>query len=124
MERYKILQCCNPLKKDYHSVRDKKRLRNVTAWMCASYPDLDKLSKICDKCRKEVSLIKEKEQQNGSNSSSDEGNDPNFTVPQSVVVNTLNSSLVQLGESLVDCKKIKSKEYSARKIKKIECAVK
>lgn len=92
--------------------------------MCASYPELDKLSKICDKCRKETSLIKEKEQHNASNSSSDEGNDPNFTVPQSVVVNTLNSSLVQLGESPVDCKKMKSKQYSARKIKKIECAVK
>lgn len=125
MERYKILQCCNPLKKDKHSVKDKKRLRNVTEWMCALYPELDNLSKICDKCRKEISLIKDKEQRDaGSDSSVDEASDPNFTAPSSVVLDTFNSSLVQLGESPVDCKKIKSKHYSAEKMKKIEGAMK
>lgn len=122
-ERYKTLQCCNPLKKHQHSVKDKKKLRNVTDWMCIMFPDISKLSKICDKCRKEVSAMKNKQEDSDSDVSEQE-DDPGFTAPSSVVLETLNTSLQGLGESPIDSKKIQSKQYSMKKIKNIESAMK
>lgn len=37
---------------------------------------------------------------------------------------TLNTSLQELGESLINCKQIKSRNYASKKMKKIDSAVK
>ena len=127
-QRHKTLECCNPLKKQNHSVRDKKRLQNVTQWMCEMFPDVSKLSKVCDKCRKEISSLKNKQENNDNISDSSvtnyEQDDPNFSASSSVVLETLNTSLQELGESPIDGKKMKLKQYSTNKIKNIECALK
>lgn len=102
-QTHKTLECCNPLKKQNHSVRDKKRLRNVTQWMCEMFPDVSKLSKVCDNCRKEISSLKNKQENNDNISDSSvtnyEQDDPNFVASSSVVLETLNTSLQELGES-------------------------
>lgn len=121
--RFQIIKCVNPFKKQNHLVRDKNKLRNVTERMHYLVPDLPETSKVCDVCRKEITVLKvqkEKEERYP-----DSNNDPNFNVPttSSHVVETLNTSLKELGESPIDVKKIKSKQYSGKKIKKIESAM-
>lgn len=49
----------------------------------------------------------------------EEVTDPTFNIPTSVALEKLNTPLQELEESPVDSKKIKSKQYSAKKIKKI-----
>lgn len=121
------VQCCNPLKKTNHNVRDKKKLRNITDWICKLYPEISKNAKICDSCRKEISAL------NHGNASSitcqneekapDSDEDPSFQA-ETHMVETLNTSLQELGESPIDYKKIKSKNYAARKVKNIDSAMK
>ena len=52
------LQCFNPLNKINHTIRDKKRLRNVTSWMFSLFPEIPKEAKICDLCRKDIGKLK------------------------------------------------------------------
>ena len=96
--------------------------------MCEMFPDVSKLSKVCDKCRKELSSLKNKQENNDNISDSSvtnyEQDDPNFFASSSVVLETLNTSLQELGESPIDGKKMKLKQYSTKKIKNIECAIK
>ena len=54
----KRLQCFNPLNKINHSINDKKKLRNVTQWMCSFVPEMPNFAKICDKCIKELAVLK------------------------------------------------------------------
>ncbi len=56
MAEWKI-SCCNPFNKYKHSVRDKRRLRNVTSGMCEKFPSRLQGDKICDACRKQVSCV-------------------------------------------------------------------
>lgn len=124
MERYKALQCCNPLNKPKHSVKDKKKLRNVSESVYKLFPEIKKLSKICDKCRKDIGLMSRKEEEDAYSDSSVQGleevTDPTFNIPNSVALEKLNTSLQELGESPVDSKKIKSKQYSAKKKLKVQ----
>lgn len=121
--RFQIIKCVNPFKKQNHLVRDKKKLRNVTEWMRYLVPDLPETSKICDVCRKEITALKVQKEREEHDPDSD--NDPTFDVPttSSHIIETLNTSLKELGESPIDVKKIKSKQYSGTKIKKIESSM-
>lgn len=124
------IQCCNPLKKANHSVRDRKKLRNVTAWMPEFYPQINSSSKICDKCRKEITRLKNAQSLNDKNDEDDHShsetsldNDTDFT-SHSEVVQSLNISLEHLGESPIVKRKMKCKKYSTSKVKKISSTMK
>lgn len=135
--RYSTFQCFNPFSKNDHRVRNKKTLRAVNQWMVEHFQHLGlpKEAKVCDSCRKELSTLKSNEQLNQSCArddpgqvpevlvSSDSDNDPDFCC-KSDVVETLNASLHELGESPLDAKKVKSKCYASNKIKKINSAMK
>ena len=119
--RYATLECSNPFGKSGHRVRDKKKLRNVTDWMLEKFDDLSKETKICDSCRKKLS-IKNNEEVNetcAENCAMDE----NFA-STSQIIGTLNTSLHELGESPVNKRKVKSKHYASTKIQKISSAMK
>lgn len=124
-KRFQVLKCVNPLKKQNHLVRDKRKLRNVTEWMRHFFPDIPEASKICDTCRKEITLVRTQEDKREPDSDSDK-NDPTFSDPatSSQIVNSLNSSLKELGESPIAVKKIQSKQYSSKKIRKIQSSLK
>lgn len=55
------VQCTNPLKKTNHFIRDRKNLRNVAVWMLELFPQIPDGSMICDKCRQEVTKLKNTE---------------------------------------------------------------
>lgn len=120
------VQCCNPLKKSNHFIRDRKKLRNVTAWMPELFPQIPNGSMICDKCRKDVTKLKNTEPISDKNAEDEDSSgseviipdkDPDFTTT-SMVVQTLNTSLQELGESPIDKKKITSMHYAKSKVKK------
>lgn len=127
------VQCCNPLKISNHFIRDRKKLRNVTAWMPELFPQIPNGSMICDKCRKDVTKLKntvpisvknvEDEDSSGSEVSVQD-EDRNFTTTSMDKVQTLNTSLQALGESPIDKRKIKSKHYATSKVKKISSSMK
>lgn len=128
------VQCCNPLIKPNHFIRDRKKLRIVTSWMIELFPHMPNRAMICDKCRKDVSKMKSTEPSNVENpigldddSSGSEiavqGRDPDFTTT-SVVVEALNTSLQEIGESPIQKKKITSKHYATSKVKKISSSIK
>ena len=58
----------------------------MTEWMCVIFSKTDK---ICDNCRKEVSILKEKQENKDFNL---DDNDQSFSLPPSVVLETLNMS--------------------------------
>ena len=62
----------------------------MTEWMCVIFSKTDK---ICDNCRKEISILKENKDSNSDD------NDQSFSLPTSVVLETLNMSLQGLEES-------------------------
>lgn len=124
------IQCCNPLKKANHFVRDRKKLRSVTAWMPELYPQIISGSKICDKCRKEISEIKNAQSLSDKNSEDEQSqaetflhSDSEFTT-NSEVVQSLNISLEQLGESPIAKRKMKCKKYGTAKVHKISSTIK
>ncbi|GBN46744.1 hypothetical protein AVEN_184302-1 [Araneus ventricosus] len=122
------IQCCNPLMKSNHFIRDRKKLRNVTAWMSELFPQIANGSKICDKCRKEITMLKYAKPISDKNldsfaSETISDEDPDFAA-NSVTVQTLNTSLQELGESPIDKRKVKSKRYATSKVKKISSSMK
>lgn len=130
------LQCFNPLKKENHTVRDKKTLRNVTSWMCSLYTEIPKEAKICNKCRKEITALKTNLNANqlgpsakpclalnDEMSSSDSDRDPKFSM-SNIIVDQMNTSLLELEESPIDKRKIQSKQYAKTKARKIHSAMK
>lgn len=130
------MQCFNPFSKSGHRIRIKNKLRTVTEWMRKNFNDLPKEAKVCDSCRKELSTLKNNQELNQAiadqciaqelttvSSDSDSEKDPNFhSKPE--VVETLNASLHELGESPLDSKKINSMTYASNKIQKINSAMK
>lgn len=128
-DRYLMLHCFNPFKKVNH-VYNKKGLRTVSEWMCKLFSEMPNIAKVCDSCRKQLGVLKN-EQEGQCSSSQDVSNDteskcekdPPF-ISQSDVVQSLNTSLQELGESPVDTKKTKVKKYSKKKIQKISSAIK
>lgn len=130
------LQCFNPLNKINHTIRDKKRLRNVTSWMCSLFPEIPEEAKICDLCRKEIGKLKV-DNTNPSGSSglpsspiniseecSSQPEDPTFSLESNIVIEQLNTSIVELELSPINVKKIHSKQYATKKVKKINSALK
>ena len=67
--------------------------------------------------------ISDKNAEDSSGSETFSDKDPDFTT-NSVVVQTLNTSLQELGESPIDKRKIKSKHYATSKVKKISSSMK
>lgn len=61
------MQCWNPLKKTNHFVRERKKLRNATEQMPELYPQIISGSKICDKCIKEITRLKNTQHLSDSN---------------------------------------------------------
>lgn len=67
---------------------------------------------ICDKCRQEVTKLKNTELINDKNAENEDSSgsetitipdeDPDFTTTRSMVVEALNTSLQELGESAID----------------------
>lgn len=112
------VKCCNPLKKTDHNVRDKKKLRNVQEWISSLYSEISKISKICDDCRKDITALKNGRPNASSTTCQNEvqtlysDEDPTFQA-DSLMVEKLNTSLQELGESPIDVRKIKSKNYAA-----------
>lgn len=110
------VQCTNPLKKTNHFIRDRKKLRNVAVWMLELFPRIPNGSMICDKCRQEVTKLKNTELINNKNAENEDSSgsetvtipdeDPDFTTARSMVVEALNTSLQELDESPIDKKKI------------------
>lgn len=99
------LQCFNPLKKTNHTVRDKKRLRNVTSWMLSLYPEISKEAEICDFCRKEIGNLEvDNTNQSGpscypvktSEECSSQQHDPSFSLDPKILIEKLNPSIVEL----------------------------
>lgn len=130
--RYVIFKCFNPFEKPNHKIKDKKKLRTLTNWMFDRFPQVPKESKICDSCRKQLGTFKAQENSNQPSaseflnqeiSSSESETDTNFS-SKSEVVDKLNASLHELGESPLDSKKVNSKYYASTKIKKISSAMK
>lgn len=130
--RHKTFQCFNPFSKTNHRIRNKNTLRTVTQWMVEHFL-APKDAKVCDSCRKELSTLKNNKETNQASATqslepeilntSDSENDPDFN-SKSDVVETLNASLHELGESPLDSRKIKSKRYASQKIVKINSAMK
>ena len=65
----------------------------------------------------------EKKKQENEDSSPDD-NDQSFSLPSSSVLKTLNMSLQELEESPIQSTSLQSKQYSTRKLKKIESSLK
>lgn len=107
--QFVTVKCFNPLKKSNHTIRDKRRLRNVTDWMCSLYPEVPENAKICDYCRKEIAALKNENASSSTHQDQearcDSDEDPTFQA-ESQVIETLNASLQELGESPIDKKKI------------------
>jgi hypothetical protein len=123
--KFSISVCFNPLKKPNHHVRDKKKLRTVTSWMIDLFPELTIDSKICDTCRKQIGqsrVIPSTSQQEDEVVCPD-NEDPSFC-DKSQVVEILNTSLNELGESPIDKRKLSSKKYAKKKVQKIESTLK
>lgn len=124
--KFSISTCFNPLNKNNHHVRDKNKLRNVTSWMVDLFPKLPKNSKICDTCRKQISA-QSREIPTTSYQEQEavclDSEDPSFSV-RSEVIETLNTSLSELGESPIDKRKISSKKYAKKKVQTIKSALK
>ncbi|KAG8183380.1 hypothetical protein JTE90_008282 [Oedothorax gibbosus] len=120
------VQCCNPLKKSFY----KKQKKTEKAWMPEMFSQIARGSMICDKCRKEVTYLKNTPSISEINEEVSEAscskkfcdNDPDFTA--SAVVQTINTSLQELGESPIDKRKLKYKKYSKSKVKKISSSMK
>ncbi|GBM10093.1 hypothetical protein AVEN_230362-1 [Araneus ventricosus] len=92
------------------------------------FPQIPNGSKIYDKCRKEITILKYAQpisHKNDDSSASEtfSDKDPDFTT-NSVVVQTLNTSLQELGESPIDKRKVKSKHYATSKVKKNSSSMK
>lgn len=121
-KRYAGLQCFNPLKKSDHRVRDNKKLRNVTDWMLEDFGGLPKEAKICDSCRKQLTALKNNQEANET-CADDCETDPNFS-SKSEVIETLNASLQELGESPINKKRVEYQPYALKKIKKINSSMK
>lgn len=90
--------------------------------MLEMFDDLSKVNKICDSCRKHLTTLKNNKDANET-SADDCEMDENFT-STSEVIETLNASLHELGESPVNKKKLKSKCYASTKIQKISSSMK
>lgn len=124
------IQCCNPLKKTNHFIRDRKKLRNVTAWMPKFYPQIVNGSKICDKCRKEITGIKNAQSLSEKNIEDDNSHsetildDATDFTTNTELVQSLNISLEQLGESPISRKRMKCKKYGTSKVRKISSTMK
>ena len=124
-ERHKTIQCCNPLEKPNHSVKDQKRLRNVAEWMCDMFPEmLLNISKICDNCRKQITLMKNAPENNDCRKVLDDDAGASYVPPPTAALETLNKSLQELGESPVSSSKLRAKQYSTKKFKNIGLALK
>lgn len=125
MTKFSISACFNPLNKPNRHVRDKNKLRTVTSWMIDFFPELSINSKICDTCRKQISA----QSREISTTLHQEhkvvypdSEDPSFS-DKSQVIETLNTSLSELGESPIDKRKITSKKYAKKKVQKIKCTL-
>ena len=75
------VQCCNPLKKTNHRVRDRKKLRNVTPWMTGSFPQILDSSVICDQCRKDLTKLKNTVPISDKNSENEDSSGSEVNVP-------------------------------------------
>lgn len=105
---------------------DRKKLRSSTSWMLELFPEIPSGSVICDTCRKNLTKLKKAEKEEEDSSGPEvniTNNDPNFSAT-STVVQTLNASLHELGESSIDKKKISSKNYAKSKVQKISSSMK
>lgn len=123
-KRYATFQCFNPFKKNDHRVRDKKKLRNVSDWMCENFDDLSKEAKVCDSCRKQLTTVKNKEEANEASEDNCKMETDQTFSSTTEVIETLNASLHELDVSPLDKKKIKSKAYASNKVQKISFAMK
>ncbi|GBM58689.1 hypothetical protein AVEN_256465-1 [Araneus ventricosus] len=86
------------------------------------------MAQIWDKCRKEITMLNyaqpiSDENVDSSVSETFSDKDLDFTT-NSVAVQTLNTSLQELGESPIDKRKVKSKHYATSKVKKISSSMK
>lgn len=80
--------------------------------MSSLYPEISKISKICNNCRKDITALKNGTPNASSTAcqnkvhSPDSDEDPTFQA-DSLMVEKLNTSLQELGESPIDLRKIK-----------------
>jgi hypothetical protein len=94
------------------------------------FPQISNGSMICGTCRKDVKKLKNTKPIGDKNCEDSSGTeaiipdkDPHFTT-NSMVVQTLNTSLQELGESSIDKKKIASKHYAKSKVRRISSSMK
>lgn len=84
--------------------------------MIKLYPQITSGLIICDKCRKDSNELKNTQPSNAEGEDSSgwrlsHNQDPDSTISNSMVVQTLNTSLQELGESLIDKKTISSRNF-------------
>ena len=106
--------CCNPFNKVGHSSK-KKNLRPVLPWMIEKFPFLVPEAKICDSCRKQLTV-----ESNPDNDSGDEI-DSSY-VCQQESLKSINHCLQAIGETPVSKKKLVQASYPKEKLNKIKVA--
>ena len=87
----------------------------MTEWMHVIFFNKPKAGKIYDNCWKEISILKEKQENEDSGSHDKE---QSFSLPPSAILETLNMFLQGLEEYPKQSTSLQSKQYSTRKLKK------
>lgn len=117
-------RCCNPFREEKHNTSS-LGLRNVSKWMCLLDEfEIKNWMKVCDKCRKK--LYKNSKNKKRSSISFHNVNSPKsleetrsshtFSVDPETALESLNKTLVFIGESPIKKRKRKRKSYVTSKI--------
>ena len=124
--------CCNPFNKPGHYSM-KKNLRPVLSWMIDVLPSVKADGKICDSCRKQLTLliVKPSSLDNASVSTNEEPLDESCDNPCNdadddyacpLDLESINECLKGIGETPVIKKKLVHKSYTKDKLSKIKIA--
>lgn len=122
------LFCCNPLGKSGHT-RFRKNLRKVQPWMVQKCPNITVEQKICSSCRKTISEMPgpsciletdaEAEQPELSDDKSEGQVKSEIWTDRDTTLDSLNDTLLSLGETPVKKKRLGVGQYSKKKFQKI-----
>lgn len=121
---FKNRYCCNPFEKTGHKTL--KNLRSVQIWMCELKPSIKPDAKICNACRKQLSVEKSQSQRKCDYANCEEFNeekdnplDTSFSDPNTSI-EYLNKSLEYIEESPIVKKRIKNDPaYCKRKLDRV-----
>ena len=114
--------CCNPFNIGDHGAK-RKNLRSVSQWMCEKNPKIAMGSKICDNCRKKLSIsIPDPYSESGFDKSptpSPPGSPPGAEVHKFEELESMkliNQCLEVIGETPITKRKQQSKKYLGHKL--------